>query len=162
MEIDFNRPEDKQNELGALALEVEAECPVAKAFGFSGIGEGIVWSCEYQGVVLRFKVKGQLHAGKSKVKILSPVDNEKINKLREISEKITPMWRLSQMLEKACDFMNGGVIDRSKLGPFLKMVMDDILKEDLDILNEAGVEPKDVSKYVSDVAKHYFFEQEKI
>jgi hypothetical protein len=35
MEIDFNTPETVQNILSELTLAVEAECPVAKAFGFS-------------------------------------------------------------------------------------------------------------------------------
>lgn len=162
IDIDFNMPQLIQNQLSELTIAVEEECPVAKAFGFSGIGEGIVWACEYKGVVHRFKVKGELHAGKSKVKTLSKVDDVKIQKAREISEKVTPSWRLSQMIEKSCDLLNGGELDRSKLGLYLKMVMDDILKEESDILIEAGLEPKDVAKYVSDIARHYFFDQEKV
>lgn len=162
MDIDFNRPELSQNKLSELTIAVEDECPVAKAFGFSGIGEGIVWSCEFKGVVHRFKVKGELHAGKSKVKTLSKVDDVKINKAREIADKVTPTWRLAQMIEKSCNLANGGELDRAKLGTYLKMVMDDVLKEDLDILVEAGLEPKDVSKYVSEIARKYFFEQEKV
>jgi len=162
IEIDFNYPEMVQNKLGELTLEVEEECPVAKAFGFSGVGEGIVWACEFNGVVHRFKVKGSLHAAKSKVKTLSKVDDVKITKAREIADKVTPNWRLDQMIEKSCDLMNGGELDRAKLGIYLKLVMDDVLKEDLDILVEAGLEPKDVSKYVSEIARRYFFDQEKV
>ena len=162
MDINFNQPELVQNKLSDLTLAVEAECPVAKAFGFSGVGEGIVWSCEYKGVVHRFKVKGDLHAGKSKVKMLSKVDDVKINKAREIADKVTPTWRLAQMIEKACDLGNGGELDRAKLGVYLKMVIDDVVKEDLDILVDAGLEPKDVSKYISEIAKRYFFDQEKV
>ena len=40
--------------------------------------------------------------------------------------------------------------------------MDDVIKEDLDILVEAGLEPKDISKYISEIARKYFFEQEKL
>ena len=162
MDIDFNMPQLVQNELSELTIAVEEECPVAKAFGHSGIGEGIVWSCEYQGVVHRFKVKGELHAGKSKVKTLNKVDDEKIKKIIDIAEKVTPTWRLAQMLEKACDFMNGGTLDRSKLGDFIKLVIADIIKEDMDILVEAGLEPKDIGKYVSDISRRYFFDQELI
>ena len=162
IEIDFNYPELAQNKLSELTIAVEDECPVAKAFGFSGIGEGIVWSCEYKGVVHRFKCKGEKHAGKSKVKTLSKVDDVKINKAREIADKVTPTWRLAQMIEKSCDLGNGGELDRAKLGVYLKMVMDDVIKEDLDILVEAGLEPKDVSKYISEIARRYFFDQEKV
>jgi len=162
IEIDFNYPEMVQNKLGELTLEVEEECPVAKAFGFSGVGEGIVWTCEFNSVVHRFKCKGEKHAGKSKVKTLSKVDDVKINKAREIADKVTPTWRLAQMIEKSCNLGNGGELDRAKLGVYLKMIMDDVIKEDLDILVEAGLEPKDVSKYVSEIAKRYFFDQEKV
>lgn len=162
MDINFNEPEMVQNKLSELTIAVEDECPVAKAFGFSGIGEGIVWACEYKGVVHRFKCKGEKHAGKSKVKTLSKVDDVKINKAREIADKVTPTWRLAQMIEKSCDLGNGGELDRAKLGVYLKMVMDDVLKEDSDILIEAGLEPKDVSKYVSEIARRYFFDQEKV
>lgn len=162
MDINFNEPEMVQNKLSELTIAVEEECPVAKAFGFSGIGEGIVWACEYKGVVHRFKVKGELHAGKSKVKTLSKVDDAKIMKAKEIADKVTPSWRLAQMIEKSCDLVNGGELDRAKLGLYIKMVMDDVIKEDLDILVGAGLEPKDVSKYVSEIAKRYFFDQEKV
>lgn len=162
IDIDFNMPQLVQNELSDLTIKVEEECPVAKAFGFSGIGEGIVWTADFKGVVHRFKVKGELHAGKSKVKTLNKVDDEKVRKTLELAEKVTPTWRLAQMLETSCDFMNGGTLDRSKLGEFIKLVMADIIKEDMDLLVEAGLEPKDIGKYVSDIARRYFFDQELI
>ena len=162
IDIDFNMPQLIQNQLSELTIAVEEECPVAKAFGFSGIGEGIVWSCEFQNVVHRFKVKGELHAGKSKVKTLNKVDDEKIKKIMEVADKVTPTWRLAQMLETACDFMNGGTLDRSKLGEYIKLVMADVIKEDMDLLVEAGLEPKDIGKYVSEIARRYFFDQELI
>ena len=161
IDIDFNMPQLSQNDLIAMTIAVEEECPVAKAFGFPNtIGEGIVFSAEYKGVVYKFKCKGELHAGKSKVKTLNRVDDEKIKKTLEIAEKVTPKWRLAQMLETACDFMNGGTLDRSKLGEYIKLVMADIIKEDMDLLVEAGLEPKDIGKYVSEIARRYFFDQE--
>jgi hypothetical protein len=161
IEIDFNIPQLAQNLLNELALAVEAECPVCKAFGHENtIGEGIVWSCELNGIVYRFKVKGDKHAGKSKVKTLKVVDNDKIMKCLDIADQVTPTWRLAQMLEQTFDFMNGGLMDRTKLGVFIKAVTTDILKEESLVLEEAGLEPKDIGKYVSDISKKYFFEQE--
>ena len=66
------------------------------------------------------------------------------------------------MLEQTCDLNNGGTIDRSKLGDYMRLLFNDIIKEELDILAEAGLEPKDVSKYISEIGRKYFFEQEKI
>jgi uncharacterized OsmC-like protein len=159
IDIDFNVPQLSQNKLSDLTIQVEEQCPVGKTFGAEGIGEGIVWICDYKGQRYIFKVKGEKHS-KSKVKVLNKVDDEKINKILEVAEKVTPEWRLEQMLEQACNFMNGGNIDRSKLADFIRFVIADVLKEDLDIISEAGLEPKDINKYVSDIARKYFFEQE--
>lgn len=162
IDIDFNNPQMIQNKLIELTLAVEAECPVGKALGNIGIGEGIVFKCDTENGTIRFKVKGEKHAGKSKVKTLKPVDNEKINKIQRVAMEVTPIWRLSQMLEKSCNLINGGMIDRTKLGDYLKLVFNDVIKEDIDILVENNLEPKDVSKYISNIARLYFFEQEKL
>lgn len=161
IDVDFNMPQLAQNTLSELTIAVEDECPVAKAFGFPNtIGEGIVWTTTVNGITYRFKVKGELHAGKSKVKTLNKVDDVKIRLIMEVADKVTPTWRLSQMLEQACDFMNGGTLDRSKLGDFIRLVINDVIKEEMDILTEAGLEPKDVNKYISEIARRYFFDQE--
>ena len=36
------------------------------------------------------------------------------------------------------------------------------LKEESDIISKNGLEPKDIGKYVSEIARNYFFEQEKL
>lgn len=124
------------------------------------IGEGLVWSTELNGVIHRMKVKGNLHAGKSKVKTLKVVDDVKIMKCLELADKVTPIWRLSQMLEQTFDFMNGGLMKREKLGEYIKAVITDILKEETLLLTEYELEPKDIGKYVSEISRKYFFEQE--
>ncbi len=162
IEIDFNIPQLSQNKIIEMTIEVEDECPVAKAFGFPNtVGEGIVFSTEFNGERYIFKSKGEKHAGKSKCKTLKPVDDERINKLVEIANQVTPIWRLDQMLVETFNLLNGGKIDRKQLGPYIKSVIDDVIKEDSDILVDAGFEIKDVSKYVSEIARRYFFEKEK-
>lgn len=160
IDIDFNLPQLSQNKIIEMTLEVENECPISKDFGFSNtIGEGIVFSLLKQnGERLFFKSKGEKHAGKSKVKTLHVVDDEKIKKKQiEIAEKVTPTWRLEQMLTESCDLLNGGSIDNTKLGTFIRFVINDILKEELTVISEAGLEPKNINKYVSDIARKYFF-----
>jgi hypothetical protein len=44
IDIDFNYPQKAQNQIIEWVEEVEKECPYAKAFGVSGVGEGIVFS----------------------------------------------------------------------------------------------------------------------
>jgi len=124
------------------------------------VGEGIVFVCEYKGITYRFKSKGERHANGSKPKTLSKVDDEKIKSILDVVEKVTPVWRLEQMIEKSCDLINGGTLDRSKLGDYIRLVINDIIKEDMDILIEANLELKDVSKYISDVSRKYFFSKE--
>ena len=163
IDIDFNQPELHQNKLIEITAEIEKCCPVGKYFGIEGIGEGCVWEYLDDSLSRRyiFKVKGEEHAGKSKVKTLRPVDNEKQQKIHDVAEQVTPSWRLAQMLEQACDLMNGGEISRSKMGDYLRLVVNDVYKEDSDIIIEAGLEAKEINKYISEIARQYFFEREK-
>jgi len=161
VEVDLNNPKMAQNTFYELTEEVEKECPVGKHFGVSGIGEGLCWTAEYKDDMYRFKTKGDKHAGKSKVKTVKKVDNERLQLIIDTADKVTPVWRLDQMLTKACDLMNGGSIERNKLGDYIRLVIKDIMEEDLHIINDAGLEPKDINKRVSEVARMYFFEQEK-
>jgi len=156
IEIDFNNPDLSVNQILNLTLQIEENCPVANYFGFNGIGEGLVFSCEYNGVVLRFKSKGDKHAGKSKVKTLKPVDDVKIAKLNDLADKITPEWRLDQMLTTTFDLLNNGDLDIKRLGEFIKNVNNDILKEEIDVIADTGFEFKDVVKFVSEISKNYF------
>jgi len=161
IDIDFNRPELVQNQIIDMTLAVEEECPVGKHFGISGVGEGIVFESFHNGERYIFKSKGIKHQN-SKVKTLKPVDDEKINKCMKVAEQVTPIWRLEQMLEAACDFMNGGVLDRKHMGAYIKLVVSDVIKEDSDIIADAGLEMKDIGRYISEIAKQYFFDQENV
>jgi len=164
IEIDFNKSEIAQNKLSELTIKVEESCPVAKAMGVDGIGEGIVWKCVTSGWEspdFYFKVKGEAHA-KSKVITLKPIDLEKFDKSTALAVKVTPEWRLEQMLDKACDLMNGGKIERSKLGNFIKFVTDDVVKEESDAIKEAGFAVKDINGNIAKIARNYFFEREKV
>lgn len=154
LDIDFNMPELVQNKLGELTLAVEEECPVGKAFGFSGIGEGIVWSCELKGNVHRFKVKGEKHSS-SKVKKLASVDTEKITSIKEFVDYAVTESRFNQAIEKI--FPNNEPVDVKKLGEVIKWVVNDIIKEETDTLVQNNLEPKDIGKYVSNKVREMFF-----
>jgi hypothetical protein len=159
IDIDFNKPELAQNKIIEMTLEVESECPVSKAFGFPNtIGEGIVF-VNNDNERIFFKSKGEKHAGVSKVKTLKPVDDVKINKCIEISEKVTPSWRLEQMLNETFDTINGGEIDVKRMGLYIKAVINDIIKEEKDIISDANLEIKDISKYVSTISRDFFFQR---
>ena len=160
VEVDLNNPKLSQNKIIDITEAIEAECPIGKYFGISGVGEGIVFICDFKGSRHIFKSKGLLHAGKSKVKVTKRVDDEKINLINDIVDKVTPIWRLDQMLTKSCDLLNGGTIERAKLGDYIRLVINDVLEEDSQVITDAGLEPKDINKGISEVARKYFFEQE--
>jgi hypothetical protein len=163
IDIDFNRPELSQNKIVDLTLAIEAECPVGKYFGVEGVGEGLVAEYIFPNGSDRyiFKSKGLLHANGSKVKTIRVVNEDKVNALLDLADELTPEWRLDQMVTESCDLLNGGIIDRTKMGVYMKMVVADIIKEESDKILESGYEMKDLGKYISEIAKKYFFEREK-
>ena len=158
--VNFDKFHESTNKIIDLTIEVEDECPVAKHFGSIGIGEGIVFRSVtkgYDSSDFWFKSKGEKHA-KSKVKTIKHVDDEKINRLIEISDKVTPSWRLEQMFNSTFDIINGGIVTTEKLGAFIKAVNNDICKEETLLLEEEKIEFKDIVKFVSKITRDYFFQ----
>lgn len=154
IDIDFNMPQLVQNQLSEMTIDVENECPVAKSFGFSGIGEGIVWSTEVNGVVHRFKVKGEKHSS-SKVKTLAAVDVEKLESIQKFVDYAVTQSRFNQALENV--FPNNEPIDTKKIGDVIRWVVNDVIKEEMDTMVENSIEPKEVNKYISTKTRDMFF-----
>lgn len=154
IDIDFNMPALIQNQLSELTIAVEEECPVAKAFGFSGIGEGIVWSTEVKGIVHRFKVKGERHSS-SKVKTLASVDVEKLEGIQKFVEYAVTESRFNQALENT--FINDEPIDVKKMGDVIRWVVNDVVKEEMDTMVANNIEPKEINKYLSSKVREMFF-----
>lgn len=167
IEIDFARPQDIQQQLSDMTIAVEEECPVAKQLGATPekgpmIGEGIVWKCVtpgYNNSGYWFKVKGEKHAAKTKVKTFTPVDAERVDKINALAVQVTPDWRLEQMLQETFNMLNGGQPDIKRMGDFIKAVMQDIVKEDLDLIAGAGFSMKDVNGAISKIARDYMLKQ---
>lgn len=159
IEIDFNDPRLAAEKMGDLVDNVEKECPVGKAFGVSGIGEGIVWICVEEGwreSRFWFKTKGEKHSDtKRDKKDRVPVDTAKIQKIGELVEFLVTEHRLS----KGIDYLNEHQheVTRKSTGPFVKWVYDDVMKEELDTVISNGFEPKDISQYISTKARNWFF-----
>ena len=160
IEINFEQPLLSQNELIKLVEKtIEPGSPVGKQFGINNnIGEGIVVSFMYKDQLHQFKVKGEKHS-KSKVKTLSPVDNEHLQLIQTTAQQVTPAWRLEQMCQQANDTLNGGTVAIQNIGTFLKLVKDDIIKEESDVIHNAGLEPKEIFSTVARIAKKWYQEQ---
>jgi hypothetical protein len=168
IEIDFNRPHEAQNRLVDMTIAVETECPVAKQMGASTdkgpiIGEGIVWKCitpGYEDSGNWFKVKGEAHkADKTKTKVLTSVDIERVDAINALAEEVTPEWRLEQMYQQTFNTLNGGLPDIKGMGGFIKAVMTDVLKEELDTIAASGFTTKDITGAISKIARDYLMKQ---
>ena len=152
MEIDFNNPALKQNDLIDITLAVESECPVAKAFGFSGVGEGVVWKATQNGKRHVFTVKGEKHSV-SKVKTLANVDVEKINSIVEFADYAVTQNRLNQAIENV---FGTETLDIKKMGELIRWIINDVHKEESDTLEKNNLTDKDVNKYLSDRVRKMF------
>ena len=153
--IDFNQPKLVQNYLGELTNAVEAECPVGKHFGVSGIGEGIVWCTPDSIHPYRFKVKGKKHSV-SKVKTIANVDVEKIAGAVAFADYAATPQRFAQALNEV---VKGQPLEMRQLGDVIRWVVGDITKEEGDALEQNGLVVKDVNKYISDRVKNMFIEE---
>lgn len=158
VDIDFNKPELIQNDLAKLTLEIEEECPVGKAFGISGVGEGLVWKPlldEFNHSVFWFKTKGAKHSV-SKVTQLVEIDLEAFHKRDELIAAIVTEARLAQGLQEHT--ASGYSFEIKDVGHYIRWVFGDVIKEESDRIELSGFNVKDISKGISNVAKKYFNE----
>lgn len=154
--LDLNDYEGSFEKLSQLLTIVENECPVGKYFGYTGIGEGLVFNGYYNNEVVKFKFKGEKHSeagNKSK----QPNTKNMQDANYEVAKLCTPNWRLEQGLVEIFDLLNGGNINTKDVGKYIKWVVDDINKEEQSILTEYNIGIKDISKSVSLIAKDYIF-----
>lgn len=159
MAIDFAHPEEAQNDLCALTEDVERECPVAKAFGHDGIGEGIVWTPAEGEMGSRywFKVKGEKHSA-TKVKVLAAVDVERFRQRDELIAAMVTESRLAQGLDLHVNEFKRP-LDMTAIGDFLRWVFNDIIKEEADTIAASGFEVKELGKGISDKAKRFYIDE---
>jgi RNA ligase len=152
IEIDFENPELSQNKLIEMTLEVEKECPVGKYFGVSGIGEGLVFTCETD-KLLFFKSKGELHSS-SKVKTINAVDVESLEGLKEFVEMVVTENRLNQGLGYLTEM--GHSLEFKSIGEFLSWVVKDVIKEETDTIIANQFDVKRVKSAVNVKARMWF------
>lgn len=153
VDVDFNNPEQSVNRMIEMMQDVEQQCPVASYFGHSGIGEGIVFSCndEVFGNLV-FKVKGEKHSA-SQVKTLIPVDTEMLSNVAEFVEYALTENRLEQGVQQATE---GGEPTMQQIGGFLSWINRDILKEEQDTLIKSGLDFKVVAKQLTNKARTWY------
>lgn len=158
--IDLKDPQSAQNTLVELTQQVEKRCPVASYFlrdTENLVGEGIVWTVDYDGHHFKFKVKGNEHTA-SRVKTLASVDPEVLKSREEFIAATVTENRLKQAVSEVFT-MRGVEPDVKELGLYIKWVAKDILEEEKDTLEASGLEWKDVASQVNNKVRAHFFKE---
>lgn len=155
--IDFNKPALCTSSLASITEAVENECPIAKQFGISGTGEGVVWVCNDNGERHLFKVKGEKHSS-SKVKTLAQADPQKMQSVYDFVDYAATANRVEQAMNE----VSGGdttVLTKKNTPDILRWIANDIISEESATLQANNIEWKDVAKEVSDRARRIFFDK---
>ena len=152
IDVNFNIPDESVPAMLALVEQVENCCPVARAFGVDGIGEGIVWTAMWEGQRLCFKTKGEKHST-SKVKVLSTPQSSA--GIQEFVDAAVTQSRFDQCINAV--FGDPSQIDVKRLGDVMKWMGNDILKEESDVLEASGLEWKKVAGAVSNRVRSMYF-----
>lgn len=145
--IDFSNIDEAKSKMNTQLIDVEDEDPVAKELGYSGIGEGLVYTINnFKGIRFVWKIKGEKHCQTDK-KI--KIDDSAIN---TIVKKVLPIWRLEQGV---FEVFNNQLIDKKLYGNYLKWIVNDIIKEELDIIEQSGFKLEQIKKQINKEAIKY-------
>lgn len=146
IKIDFNNLEDAQHILEKYVTEVENECPVTKALGQTGIGEGIIFKHYFEdGTRFIFKVKGEKHSvSKNREKIPIKVHDEK---LTDFVENTVTENRFNQSLEYLYEINPELETYKKKykmndVSRIIEWMYNDIFREERDVILENNYEYK--------------------
>lgn len=152
VDIDFNEPDEIINSIVEDTNSVENKCPVGEYFNVNGTGEGVVLlsDCGHYS----FKSKGEKHAV-SKVKTLSRVDTEMMNGVQEFVDSVVTENRLQQGIEYLKEMQHK--LSPKSTGVFIKWVIEDIKKEELDTILEKQFDFKVLTHKIGKKSKEFFF-----
>lgn len=163
VDIPFANPESVQNKLVDITIQVETQCPVAKALlpdcQDDLIGEGVVWTAvESSNPLIKvdglmFKVKGEKHSV-SKVKTLAEVDEVKLASVAEFVDMVVTTNRLSQGVDVLKQ--RGIECNAQNTGEFIRWVMSDCLKEESGAMVNSGLCTKDITGPICNRARQYW------
>lgn len=158
--IPFHNPESVIADLESVTQRVEKECPVAKDFGISGIGEGVVWIPAdvnlLQWTDLWFKVKGDKHSN-SKTTTGAKVKVAVVENLKEILDNVVTANRLEQGLQVLKE--SGKEIDVKYTGEYIRWVIGDIMREEREFFLANNAKPEAVNSHIANRAREFFMKQ---
>lgn len=157
IDINFESAEYAVAEINKWVLDVEAQCPVGKAFGAPGIGEGIVFRCVTEGWESSrywFKAKGDKHSA-SKVRKLATVDIAKYETEQSFVAAVLEEGRLEQAFNWLKE--NNKPQDQSSTGDFIRWVFNDVVKECSPEMEASNIEEKNLGKLLAGPVKRWYF-----
>ena len=140
-----------------ITNKVEEECPFAKLFDISGVGEGVVYHANYKNKHFIFKVKGEKHSV-SKVKKLASVNPEVVKAVNEFIDYAVTENRLQQGLEVVASDNNVSQNDLefNHISGFIKFMVSDIMREEADTIKANNLPEKDaISQIKAKSSKFY-------
>lgn len=157
IDINFDSPEYSVAEINKWVLAVGDECPVGKAFGVSGIGEGIVFKCVTEGwesCAYWFKAKDSRHSA-THVKKLATVDIEKYESEQAFISAVLDEGRLEQGFGWLKE--NNKAQDEKSTGDFIRWIFNDVIKECSPEMEASNIKEKDLGKLLAGPAKKWYF-----
>lgn len=172
VDVDFNRANEAEKLIDEATQRIDTCCPAGAYFGVEGHGEGLVWECTTPGYTpndwsakypgsssfdLSFKSKGEKHET-SKKKEMDNIDPEHEKKVQLFVIYAVSENRMQQGLDKLTRDINQP-LTLKLLGPFIKWVYDDVIKEELDVALINNITAKELGRPVAEMAKAWFFEQ---
>jgi hypothetical protein len=158
--LNIDKPTECTEKMQALTNDVEKECPFAKSFGISGLGEGIVWKPVREDLRSdpRFwlKTKGPLHRQVERLPkdIKSAEDKEKA---RIFAEAAVGEMRLQQ----AWDYLGEMEIkkDKSATSKFCGWLSNDVEVEEKGEIEKLGVDRGLLKKAIQTVGRTWYFKK---
>lgn len=153
--INFDTPNESLPLLNAVTKAVEDECPVARALGVKGVGEGLVWTPRRGLGGKVFKTKGSKHSTSKVKKLPSLKGPDRQLKVDTWVTGVVSPRRVEQGLEYLQEMELP--VDRTSTGEFIKWCANDALAEDYISLQELGLTKKDVGKTLGVRFREKFF-----
>lgn len=152
--LDFNNPKQCEKSLQHMAETIEDKSLIALYHNKpDNVGEGVYLYGEHEGIRYHLKAKGLKHGGKPKDKSNKPkLSDEDKQKFQGIADKVTPEWRITQAITET------EATQMKHIGQVIKWVNQDIVKEEMPVLHEAGVELKKINGFIAQIVKDYYIE----
>jgi len=157
VEVDLACPDKAIEKMVQITTAIGDECPFAKTFGVSGIGEGCVWRLKDEyGFGDSYKVKDDRHQ-KSKIKKLPTVDVVKMDSIQQAVDTHIHEDRLQQIYDKV--ILTEADKVPQNIAPFIRNLVQDAWDEEGDSIRASDISRKEFGAAASKVAAKWFQNQ---